>query len=225
MAPPASVNARVPLTVDGSDPAVAGAMRRARTAIPSTGAISSAEPSAKVILTDATSLPTRTATHHTGSPSATPKAPDDTSCGSDPAGTVVVGVAETVPPGASVVVEEGGDAAGAGVNGTMGSGTVVPVPVEPDPVPVEPDPTGLAGHSEVESAPCPTAVSSESSMLTEDPTGTGPEDGADTVVVVVGATVVVVVGAVVGALAPTPSPAPRARSPTLPASAPRRRGW
>jgi len=203
VAPPAPMSSRVPLTVDGSDPADAGAMRWARTAIPSTGTIWSADPSAKAIFTDATSLPTRTATHHTGPPSATPKAPEDTSCGSDAAGAVgVVGmvvVVVVVPPGGSVVsVEAGGSAVCAGVSGTAGSGAIVPVPVEPDPVdpspvdpdPVDPDPTGLAGHNEVESAPCPTALSSDSSMLTVDPTGTGPEPAGGTVVVVGGATVV-----------------------------------
>ncbi len=59
--------------------------------MPPTGAIWSVDPSGKVICTELTSSPTSTATHHTGSPSTTPKVPVTSPRGSLD-GLVVVGV-------------------------------------------------------------------------------------------------------------------------------------
>src|SRR5580700_2074873 len=73
--------------------------------MPPTGAISSVAPSGKVIRTVLTVSGTSTATHHTGSPSLTPKTPGTTADGwIVVAGAVVVGELVVVVVAGAVVV-------------------------------------------------------------------------------------------------------------------------
>jgi hypothetical protein len=118
--------------------------------------------------TDVTVLPTSTPTHHTGSPSCTPKVPV-VSCRGSLGGVVVVGAVvggDVVVVGAVVggAGSEIGGARGAGVGGTI-------VPPEVPGFPVAPGP-GDTTHCGDAMVPCPTALPSESSTVTSGVVGT-----------------------------------------------------
>jgi hypothetical protein len=142
--------------------------------------------------TDVTLLSTSTATHHTGSPSCTPKLPVVSCWGSLGGVVVVVGVDVVVV----VVVSDGGVVVAGVTVVVVGVGVVVGVvstgvglaggstapPVAPDPL-VMLNP-GCTRHSGDAMAPWPTASPSESSTVTSGDAGTicMIDDGGDPVV-------------------------------------------